>query len=113
MIRLTDLKGKRVILFFYPKDMTEGCTAEVCNLRDNYSSLKKKGFVLFGISADPVKSHVKFIGKYSLPLISLADEDLSMCNAYGVWGEKELFGRKYMGIIRRTFLIDSKGKLNM
>jgi len=111
MVRLKDLKGKRVILFFYPKDMTEGCTAEVCNLRDNYSSLKKKGFVLLGISADPVKSHVKFIGKYSLPFDLLADEDLAMCNAYGVWGEKQLFGRKYMGIIRRTFLIDANGKI--
>jgi len=111
LIRLQDLRGKKVILFFYPKDMTDGCTAEVCNLRDNFSTLKNKGFKLFGISGDSMKSHVKFIDQYSLQFDLLADEDLSMCKAYGVWGEKELFGRKYMGIIRTTFIIDEEGKI--
>jgi len=108
---LSDYKGKKVILYFYPKDDTPGCTAESCNLRDNYSSLKKKGYEVIGVSADNEKSHAKFVKKFNLPFNILADTERDIIDKYGVWGEKMLFGRKYMGIIRTTFIIDEKGKI--
>lgn len=110
-ISLADYKGKKVVLYFYPKDDTPGCTAQSCNLRDNYTSLLKKGFEVIGISADSVKSHKKFEQKFSLPFPLVADEDQKIVNQYGVWGEKQMFGNYYMGIIRTTFLIDEKGKI--
>ncbi|HTA82456.1 MAG TPA: thioredoxin-dependent thiol peroxidase [Bacteroidia bacterium] len=108
---LKDYAGKKVVLYFYPKDDTPGCTAESCNLRDNYSSLKKKGYEVIGVSVDNEKSHKKFAKKFDLPFNLLADTEKKMVNDYGVWGEKTLFGRKYMGIIRTTFIIDEKGKI--
>lgn len=108
---LKDLKGKKVILYFYPKDDTPGCTAESCNLRDNWSLLKKKGFEIVGVSADDAKSHKKFADKYNLNFILLADTDKKVIEAYGVWGEKSMYGKKYMGIIRTTFVINEKGKI--
>lgn len=110
-VSLADFKGKKVVLYFYPKDDTPGCTAQSCNLRDNYSGLLKKGFQVIGISADSVKSHKKFEQKFQLPFPLIADEDKKIVNQYGVWGEKTLFGKKYMGIIRTTFLIDEEGKI--
>lgn len=108
---LKDYKGKKVVLYFYPKDDTPGCTAESCNLRDNYSSLKKKGYEVIGVSVDNEKSHKKFANKFNLPFNLLADTEKDMVEKYGVWGEKMLFGRKYMGIIRTTFIIDENGKI--
>lgn len=110
-VSLSDYKGKKLVLYFYPKDSTPGCTAESCDLRDNYKRFQKQGYEILGVSADSAKSHVKFIQKYNLPFSLLADEDLSVIKAYGVWGEKTLFGRKYMGILRTTFVIDEKGKI--
>lgn len=110
-VSLKDLKGKKVILYFYPKDDTPGCTAESCNLRDNWSLLKKKGFEIVGVSADDAKSHKKFADKYNLNFILLADTDKKVIEAYGVWGEKSMYGKKYMGIIRTTFVINEKGKI--
>lgn len=108
-ISLSDFKGKKLILYFYPKDNTPGCTTESCNLRDNHASLIKQGFAVVGVSADDEKSHQKFIKKYKLPFRLLADTDKSICRSYGVYGEKSFLGRKYMGIHRSTFLIDEKG----
>lgn len=110
-VSLHDFKGKKVALFFYPKDNTPTCTKEACNLRDNISALKKKGIQVLGISMDTVKSHKKFGEKFSLPFPLLADTDGAVVRAYDVWGEKMLFGRTYMGIHRVTFLIDEKGKI--
>ncbi len=110
-LSLKDYHGKKVVLYFYPKDDTPGCTAESCNLRDNYSSLKKKGYEVIGVSVDNEKSHKKFANKFSLPFNLLADTEKDMVEKYGVWGEKMLFGRKYMGIIRTTFIIDENGKI--
>ena len=108
-IRLSDFAGKRVILYFYPKDDTPGCTAEACNLRDNYKDLLKKGFVVLGVSADNEKSHKGFAGKYALPFPLIADTDRKIIDSYGVWGEKKMYGKSFMGIIRTTFIIDEKG----
>lgn len=108
-VRLKDLKGKKVVLYFYPKDMTPGCTAESCNLRDNYQSLKKKGYEVFGISTDTEKSHQKFIAKENLPFSLLSDPDKKVHDLYGTWVEKSMYGRKYMGTSRVTFLIDENG----
>ena len=110
-ISLKDLKGKKVILYFYPKDDTPGCTAESCNLRDNWSLLKKKGFEIVGVSADDAKSHKKFADKYDLNFTLIADTVKKVIEAYGVWGEKSMYGKKYMGIIRTTFVINEKGKI--
>ena len=110
-IKNSDLKGKKVILYFYPKDSTPTCTVEACNLRDNYKSLTKAGFEVIGVSADDVKSHDKFATKQELPFTLLADTDREVIEAYGVWGEKSMYGKKYMGIIRKTFVIDEKGKI--
>jgi len=104
-----DYKGKKVILYFYPKDDTPGCTAEACNLRDNRPLIMKKDYEIIGVSADTVKSHKKFATKFNLPFKLLADTEKDIINKYGVWGEKMLFGRKYMGILRVTFLINEKG----
>lgn len=109
IISLADFKGKKVVLYFYPKDDTPGCTAESCNLRDNYQVLKKQGYEVLGVSADDEKSHRKFADKFQLPFRLLADTDKEIINKYGVWGEKKFMGRKFMGILRTTFLIDENG----
>ncbi|MCX6164253.1 MAG: thioredoxin-dependent thiol peroxidase [Ignavibacteriae bacterium] len=106
---LKDFKGKKVILYFYPKDMTSGCTAEACDFRDNIKLFQKKNSVVIGISKDNVDSHKKFKSKYLLPFILLSDENMEMLKAYGVWKEKSMYGKKYMGIERTTFIIDEKG----
>lgn len=111
MVSLADYKGKKLVLYFYPKDSTPGCTAEACDLRDNYKVLLKKGYEVLGVSPDSVKSHVKFIAKQELPFSLIADEDHSIAEAFGAWGEKMMYGRKYMGILRSTFIIDEKGKI--
>jgi len=108
-ISLSQFKGKRVILYFYPKDNTPGCTKEACNLRDNYSELLSKGFVVLGVSADSEKAHQKFIEKFDLPFPLIADTDKKIIEAYGVWGEKNMYGRKYMSIFRTTFVINESG----
>jgi peroxiredoxin Q/BCP len=108
-VKLSDFKGKKVILYFYPKDDTPGCTAQACNLRDNYESLLSQGFVVLGVSVDNEKSHQKFIKKYDLPFPLLADTDHTIVEAYGVWVEKSMYGKTYMGTARTTFVIDEKG----
>lgn len=108
-ISLSDYKGKKIVLYFYPKDNTPGCTAQACNLRDNYQELLSKGFQVLGVSTDSVKSHKKFEDKYQLPFPLVADEDKKIVESYGVWGEKTFIGKKYMGITRTTFLIDEEG----
>ncbi len=110
-IRLSDYRGKKVVLYFYPKDATPGCTAQACNLRDNYDALSKAGYVVLGISSDDEKSHKKFIEKQNLPFPLIADTDLKVHEAYGTWVEKSMYGRKYMGTARTTFVIDEQGKL--
>ena len=108
-VRLSDLAGKKVVLYFYPKDMTSGCTAEACNLRDNYKVLQKQGYEVLGVSTDPEKMHLKFIDKEKLPFRLLADVDKKLHAAYGTWVEKSMYGRKYMGTARKTFIINEKG----
>lgn len=110
-VSLKDFLGKKVILYFYPKDDTPGCTAQACNLRDNYSELLEKGFRVVGISTDSVKSHKKFETKYHLPFPLIADEDQKIVEKYGVWGEKKFMGRTFIGTHRTTFLIDEEGKI--
>ncbi|MBP9151859.1 MAG: thioredoxin-dependent thiol peroxidase [Flavobacteriales bacterium] len=110
-VSLSNLKGKRVILFFYPKDMTPGCTAEACNLGENYSELQKRGFEVIGVSADSEVRHQKFIEKYNLPYTLLADTELEIIKAYGVWGWKKFMGKEYDGIHRTTFIIGKDGVL--
>ena len=111
-IGLKDLKGKTVILYFYPKDMTPGCTQEACDFRDLHPQAKKKGVVVLGVSKDSVETHSKFKAKYSLPFALLSDPDGKVCEAYGVWQEKSLYGRKFMGIVRTTFVIGPDGKIS-
>ncbi len=106
---LTDLKGKKVVLFFYPEDDTPTCTVQACNLRDNYSLLKKNGYTVIGISPDNEKSHQKFKEKFNLPFTLVADPKHAIIDKYGVWGEKNLYGRKYLGLHRTTFVIDEQG----
>jgi peroxiredoxin Q/BCP len=108
---LEDYLGKKVLLYFYPKDDTPGCTTEACNFRDNIQALSDAGLVVLGVSADSVKSHKKFADKYTLPFPLLSDENKGVCEAYGVWGKKKFMGREYMGISRMSFLIDEKGNL--
>jgi peroxiredoxin Q/BCP len=108
-ITLDSLAGKKVVLYFYPKDNTPGCTAQACSLRDNYENLLAKGFTIYGISTDDAKSHQKFIDKFSLPFDLLVDTDLELVNAFGVWVEKSMYGKKYMGTARTTFILDEKG----
>jgi peroxiredoxin Q/BCP len=110
-ISLTDFKGKNVILYFYPRDDTPGCTKEACAFRDHFADFKKKGAVVLGVSIDPVKSHDKFVEKFKLPFTLLADEDKKIVEAYGVWGQKSFMGRKYMGTHRVTFLIGPDGRI--
>ena len=109
MISLADLKGSKVILYFYPKDDTTGCTAEACNLRDNYDNLLGRGFKIIGVSADSAASHKKFAGKYNLPFPLIPDTDKKIINDYGVWGKKKLYGKEYDGIYRTTFIISEDG----
>ena len=106
---LSDFLGKKVVLYFYPKDMTPGCTAESCNLGENYSLLQEKGFVVLGVSPDSSKSHQKFIEKYNLPFSLIADEDKVVIKAFGVWGPKKFMGKEYDGVLRTTFIIDEAG----
>jgi peroxiredoxin Q/BCP len=110
-VSLADFKGQHVILYFYPRDDTPGCTKEACAFRDNYEVFRKKGAVVLGVSTDSVKSHAKFIEKYKLPFVLLADEDKKIVEAYGAWGEKTFMGRKYQGTFRVTFLIGPDGKI--
>ena len=110
-VKLSDFRGRKVVLYFYPKDDTPGCTAQACNLRDNYSELLKQGYQVLGVSVDNEKKHQKFITKYELPFPLLADTEHEIVEKYGVWQEKSMFGRKYMGILRYTFVIDEKGKI--
>lgn len=108
-LSLNDFSGKKIILYFYPKDDTPGCTAEACSFRDNYDSLEGHGFKVIGVSVDNEDSHTKFISKYELPFSLLADTDHSIVEAYGVWVEKNNYGKKYMGTARETFIIDEQG----
>lgn len=110
-VKLSDFKGKKVILYFYPRDNTPGCTTEACNFRDNYQSLLKEGFEVLGVSTDSQQSHKKFIEKFELPFHLLVDEDKKIVEDYGVWVEKNMFGKKRMGTARTTFLIDEEGKV--
>ncbi len=110
-VKLSDLKGKKVVIYFYPKDMTPGCTVEACNFRDDYSQLKKRGVEVVGVSADDQSLHQKFTEKYSLPFTLLSDPDHEMIENYGAWGEKSMYGKKYMGIMRMTYIIDEDGKV--
>ncbi|MEP6903100.1 MAG: thioredoxin-dependent thiol peroxidase [Actinomycetota bacterium] len=110
-VKLADLRGKRVVLYFYPKDDTPGCTKEACSLRDSFDVFEEKGIKVLGVSTDDEKSHQKFISKYSLPFDLLADTDKKLVNDYEVYGEKMNYGKKYMGINRTTFLIDEDGRI--
>lgn len=109
--KLSDYEGKKVVLYFYPKDNTPGCTAESCNLRDNYQELKDAGYEILGVSPDSEKSHQNFINKYELPFTLLADMEKDILQKYDVWKEKSMYGRKYMGTVRTTFIIDEEGKI--
>lgn len=111
-VSLSELKGKKVVLYFYPEDDTPTCTVQACNLRDNYALLKKHGFEVIGVSPNDEKSHKKFETKFNLPFTLLADADHSIINKYGVWGEKQMFGNKYMGVHRTTFVINEKGVIS-
>ena len=111
IVRLADLKGRKVVLYFYPKDDTEGCTVEACEFRDRWAQVRKTGAVVLGVSPDSVTSHGKFRKKFHLPFPLLADPDHEVAERYGVWGKKSMFGRKYFGIIRTTFVIDEAGRI--
>ena len=110
-ISLKDFAGKKVVLYFYPKDNTPSCTKQACDLRDNYKALLKAGYVVIGVSTDGSTSHKKFIEKFKLPFPLIADEDKTIHEQYGVWGEKSMYGKTYMGTFRTTFIIDEKGKI--
>jgi len=110
-VSLSDFRGKNVILYFYPKDNTPTCTTEACNFRDNYQSLLSKGFAVIGVSTDTEKSHKRFEKKFDLPFPLIADPDRKIVEEYGLWAEKTMFGRKYMGTLRTTFVIDPKGRI--
>ena len=110
-ITLSDFKGKKMVLYFYPKDNTPGCTAQACNLRDNYEELQKQGYAILGVSQDSEKSHQKFIEKQNLPFPLISDEDHTVHNSYGTWGEKKMYGKTYMGTKRTTFIINEEGKI--
>ena len=111
-LSMKDYQGKKLVLYFYPKDSTPGCTAEACNLRDNYHRFLNSGYAILGVSPDSPKSHVKFIEKYDLPFDLLSDQDHSVSLAYGVWGKKKFMGREYMGIFRTTFVINEDGTIS-
>ena len=108
-IHLSNYRGKKVVLYFYPKDSTSGCTAQACNLRDNYDTLRQAGYEVIGVSVDSEKSHQKFIEKNNLPFTLIADTDKKLVTEFGVWGEKSMYGRKYMGTFRTTFIINEEG----
>jgi peroxiredoxin Q/BCP len=108
-VSLESYKGKKVVLYFYPKDNTPGCTAEACDLRDNYNEFLEKGYEVLGVSADSQASHQKFISKYQLPFKLISDVDKKVLSDYGAWGEKKMYGKSYMGILRKTFIIDEQG----
>lgn len=108
-IRLSDYKGRKVVLYFYPKDSTSGCTAQACNLRDHYAELREAGYAVIGVSVDSEKSHQKFIEKNVLPFPLIADTDKKLVEQFGVWGEKSMYGRKYMGTFRTTFILNEEG----
>lgn len=108
-IKLSDFAGQKLVLYFYPKDSTSGCTTEACNLRDNYSELRSQGYAIVGVSVDDKKSHLKFIDKNELPFPLIADTDKTLVEQFGVWGEKKMYGRSYMGTFRTTFIIDENG----
>jgi peroxiredoxin Q/BCP len=108
-ITLEEYRGKKVVLYFYPRDNTPGCTAEACDLRDNYSQFTEKGFEIIGVSADSQNSHMKFKTKYDLPFRLISDVDKKVLQAYGAWGEKLMYGKSYMGILRKTFIINEEG----
>jgi peroxiredoxin Q/BCP len=110
-VGLKDLKGRTVVLFFYPKDDTSGCTIEACEFRDSWAAVRRAGAVVLGVSPDGIASHQKFKRKYELPFTLLADEDHAVAEAYGVWGEKSMYGRKYHGILRTTFILDERGRV--
>ena len=111
IVSLKEFAGKKLVLYFYPKDNTPTCTVEACNLRDNYSALKKKGYAIIGVSADEEKKHIKFIEKFDLPFPLLSDVDMKVIKAYDIWGKKQFMGRIFDGINRTTFVIDEKGKI--
>ena len=111
-VTLSSFLGKPIVLYFYPKDDTPGCTTEACNFRDDYSAFEKAGVTILGVSPDSSKSHAKFKAKYNLPFPLLADEDHKICELYGVWGSKKMMGKEYMGVLRTTFIIDSKGVIS-
>lgn len=108
-IRVQDFAGKKLVLYFYPKDSTPGCTQEACNLRDNYERMLAKGYAVVGVSVQDAKSHKKFIEKHNLPFPLIADTEMELNKAFGVWGEKSMFGKKYMGTLRTTFVINEEG----
>jgi thioredoxin-dependent peroxiredoxin len=108
-LKLSDFAGKKIVLYFYPKDNTPGCTAQACSLRDNYTDLQKAGYEVIGVSADSEKSHLGFIAKQNLPFNLIADTDKVLSEAFGTWGEKSMYGRKYMGMFRTTFIINEAG----
>ena len=110
-IRLSDFAGKKLVLYFYPKDKTPGCTAQACSLRDGYEDLRKAGYEVLGVSADSASSHQKFIAKQTLPFQLIADTDTKLAEQFGTWGEKSMYGRKYMGMFRTTFIIDEQGTI--
>ena len=109
MITLKEYRGKKIVLYFYPKDNTPGCTAESCDLRDNYSQFLEKGFEVIGVSADSEKSHQNFISKYNLPFRLISDVDKKVLQDYNAWGEKKMYGKTYMGVLRKTYIINEKG----
>ena len=108
-IRLSNYQGKKIVLYFYPKDSTSGCTAQACNLRDNYAELRQAGYEVIGVSVDDAKSHQKFIAKNELPFTLIADTEKKLVEQFGVWGEKSMYGRKYMGTFRTTFILNEEG----
>ena len=110
-VSLSSFRGKKVVLYFYPKDDTPGCTTQACDIRDNFSALRERGAVVLGVSPDSVAKHVKFRKKYDLPFTLLADTDHAVSEKYGVWGEKSFYGKKYMGVDRTTFVIDEEGRI--
>ena len=110
-VKLSSFIGEKVVLYFYPRDNTPGCTAQACNLKDNFNELSRKGYQIIGVSSDSIKSHKKFEEKYSLPFDLISDEEGSLCESFGTWKEKKNYGRTYMGIERSTFIIDEEGKI--